>query len=86
LDGRVSDAESAWLTVRQAAEYLGWPVQRIYNKTRVGAIPHRKEGNRLMFSRAELEEWLDGFAHGPGARTFHSRSRALPARMDRRIA
>jgi excisionase family DNA binding protein len=78
--------QPVWLTVPQAAEYLGWPKQRLYNLTRVGAVPHRKHGNRLMFKRTELDEWLDAYAHGPSARMFQRRSNASLTRMDKHIA
>jgi excisionase family DNA binding protein len=68
--------ESGWMSAAQAAEYLGWPAQRIYKLTAAGAIPHRKHGQRLLFDRAELDEWLDGYAHGTRRRGFQLVSKA----------
>jgi excisionase family DNA binding protein len=56
---------SPWLSVADAAEYLGWPKKRLYNLVASNEIPHRKQGNRLLFNRLELDLWLDGFYHGP---------------------
>ena len=49
---------SPWLAgAAAAAEYLDWPVERVYKH--VHALPRRRHGNRLIFHRAELDEWLD---------------------------
>jgi excisionase family DNA binding protein len=66
---------SGWMTATQAAEHLGWPVQRVYKLTAAGAIPHRKHGQRLLFDRTELDEWLDGYAHGRRRSAFHNVSK-----------
>jgi excisionase family DNA binding protein len=60
----------------QAAEHLGWPKQRLYKLTAAGAIPHRKHGQRLLFNPSELDEWLDGLAHGRRRRGFQIVSNA----------
>jgi excisionase family DNA binding protein len=56
---------SPWLNVVAAAEYLGWPKKRLYNLVAANEIPHRKQGNRLLFNRHELDHWLDLFYAGP---------------------
>lgn len=50
-----------WIGVEAAAEHLACPRSRIYALTsrRDGAIPHRKDGSRLLFRRSELDAWLD---------------------------
>jgi len=48
--------ESPWLTTEEAAAYLRWPFQRIYKQN---DLPRRKHGNRLMFRRDELDDYLD---------------------------
>lgn len=63
-----TDEKTPWMTVQEAAEYLRWPKKRIYNLTNAGAIPYRKQGNRLLFHQGELDAWLDGFYEGPSAR------------------
>jgi excisionase family DNA binding protein len=47
-----------YLSIQEAADYLGWPKKRIYNLTAAKEIPHRKHGNRLLFVRAELDGWV----------------------------
>lgn len=69
-------AQSGWLTAAQAAAYLSWPIGRIYKLSAAGAIPHRKHGQRLLFDRVELDDWLGGFAHGTTRRGFHIVSKA----------
>ena len=86
IGANTGQTRTGWLTVPQAAEHLGWPKQRLYKLTAAGAIPHRKHGNRLLFDRAELDEWLERYAHGPSRRGFQSVSTTPLARMDRRVA
>jgi excisionase family DNA binding protein len=69
---------SPWMTVAEAAEYLRWPRERLYKLTAAGAIPHRKHDGRLLFSRDELAEWIDGYREGP--------SPLRPARAHRKAA
>jgi excisionase family DNA binding protein len=48
-----------WLSgARAAADYLGWPRERIYKRVAAGELPHYREGDRLMFRRDELDRWL----------------------------
>ena len=61
---------SPYLTADEAAGYIRFPKKRIYNLTRAGSIPHRKQDGRLLFRRDELDAWLDdperfrdGYAH-----------------------
>jgi len=42
-----------------AAEYLTIPLKRVYNKTAAKEMPHRKDGNRLMFDLRELDDWFE---------------------------
>lgn len=49
----------AWVGVQEAAEHLGCKPQRIYNLVHDQAIPHRKDGSRLLFRRSELDAWLE---------------------------
>ena len=67
---------SAWMTAVRAAEYLGWPPQRVYKLTAAGAIPHRKHGQRLLFNRVELDDWLEAYAHGTSRSGFQLVSKA----------
>ena len=57
LDGR---GPEPWVGVPEAARYLDCGAQRIYNLVHARAIPHRKDGARLLFRLSELDRWLDG--------------------------
>jgi excisionase family DNA binding protein len=59
LDGR---GPEPWVGVPEAAAHLACQPQRIYNLVHARAIPHRKDGSRLLFKRSELDRWLDGRA------------------------
>jgi excisionase family DNA binding protein len=64
-DTSQSESGSPWLSAREAAEYLRWPLKRIYNLTAARAIPHHRQGGRLVFNREELDRWLGDNYHGP---------------------
>jgi excisionase family DNA binding protein len=59
-----TNGRSPWLTAAEAADYLRWPVKRIYNLTAAGAIPHRKHEGRVLFHRNELDSWLNRYREG----------------------
>jgi excisionase family DNA binding protein len=59
---REANGPEAWIGVADAAAHLGCKRQRIYDLVHSRAIPHRKEGSRLLFRRSQLNEWLDGRA------------------------
>jgi excisionase family DNA binding protein len=49
-----------WVGVADAAKHLACKPQRVYDLVHGRAIPHRKEGARLLFRLSALDEWLDG--------------------------
>jgi len=49
-----------FITASEAAEFLGYSIQTIYNKVNLGEIPHYKRGRTLRFRRSELDAWLRG--------------------------
>ncbi len=53
--------ESPWMTVREAAAYLGCSRHTLYRYTAAKAIPHRKRrgGQGLLFRRDELDRWIE---------------------------
>ncbi|HSZ06776.1 MAG TPA: helix-turn-helix domain-containing protein [Solirubrobacteraceae bacterium] len=51
-------AGSPWMSVEQAAAYLGCPRSRIYRLVHLRRIPHHHEGARLLFERGELDAWV----------------------------
>jgi excisionase family DNA binding protein len=69
----MSVERSPWMTSQEAAEYLRFPGKRIYNLTRSGDIPCRKQEGRLLFCRDELDAWLDTFYCGPPRLDLRSR-------------
>src|SRR5579859_2760183 len=55
---------SPWLTgAAAAADYLGWPVERVYKRIR--SLPHYRDGNLLMFRREELDAFIELGYEGP---------------------
>jgi excisionase family DNA binding protein len=52
----------AWVGVSEAAAHLACKPQRIYNLVHARAIPHRKDGSRVLFRFSELDAWLEGRA------------------------
>jgi excisionase family DNA binding protein len=53
--------ESPWLDFSAAASYLGFSADKLYKLTAAKAIPFRKkrDGQRLLFRRDELDQWLE---------------------------
>ena len=47
------------LGITQAIDLIGLKRSAIYKLTMKGAIPHEKYGKRLVFSRKELEAWME---------------------------
>jgi len=45
-------------SIQEAANYLKLKITTLYEKTSRKLIPHFKKGNKLYFSRLELEEWV----------------------------
>lgn len=56
---RLEQRTAPYLDVAAAAEYLACPKSRVYALVSAGRIPHRRDGSRLLFRAAELDEWLD---------------------------
>ena len=52
---------SPWLDFKGACAYLGFSADKLYKLTAAKAIPFRKkrDGQGLLFHRAELDRWLD---------------------------
>ena len=49
-----------WLTVQQLMKLLPLKRSRIYYLTHVGAIPHHKIGQTLLFCEDEIIKWMEG--------------------------
>ena len=53
----------AWLTIREAAQYLRVGVDLIYDACAVGGLKHVKLGHRTIRIRREwIDTWADGKA------------------------
>jgi excisionase family DNA binding protein len=53
-----SEADSGWLHVAGAAEYVACPKSRIYALVSANRIPYHKDGSRTLFRREELDQWV----------------------------
>lgn len=47
------------LSVAEAAELLGVSEWLVLQQIRLGTLPHRRCGRRIVFSRERLMEWLN---------------------------
>lgn len=54
-----NNGPEAWVGVQRVAEHLGCKPQRIYDLVHQRAIPHHKDGSRLLFRLSELDAWLE---------------------------
>lgn len=54
-------AGSPWLSLPQAAAYLGFTRDKLYKLSAARAIPVRKkrDGQGLLFHRDELDQWVE---------------------------
>ncbi len=55
-------ASHRWLTSREAADYVRISLDGLHRLSGSGAIPHAKQGGRLLFDRIELDEWVRGYS------------------------
>ena len=52
-------AEKTYLSVREAAGYIGYSVRYVYTLVAQGVLPHyTPNGGRIIFNRTELDEWI----------------------------
>jgi excisionase family DNA binding protein len=47
-----------WLNIEQLREILPLKKSRIYYLTHIGAIPHHKVGQTLLFREDEILQWM----------------------------
>lgn len=52
------NAQDQWINIEQAAQYLGFAVQTIYQKVSERVIPFHKKGKKLWFLQSELDAWV----------------------------
>jgi excisionase family DNA binding protein len=48
-----------WLNMEQLRQILPLKKSRIYYLTHIGAIPHHKIGQTLLFREDEILEWME---------------------------
>jgi excisionase family DNA binding protein len=53
--------EKRFLTIHEAAEYLGFAVHTLYGWTSQRRIPFVKIGGRVRFDKRKLDRWLEQF-------------------------
>lgn len=67
---RASPAPAELLDTREVAAYLRLKERRIYDLVRRGAIPHVRATGKLLFPRAQIDDWLASKTSGaPAAAT-----------------
>lgn len=59
VEARLVGRQREYLDTKAAAGYLACSPNRLHKLTSENRIPHRHEGDRLLFIRSELDEWLD---------------------------
>ena len=47
-----------YLSAKEAAEYLNYTLQSLYQLTCKGTVPHQKVNGHLLFKEAELSEYI----------------------------
>lgn len=66
IDERVSvvstpvERPTTYMTTKQAAVYLACPVSRVYDLVSSGDLVPYRDGRRLKFTMAQLDQYLEG--------------------------
>lgn len=55
---KISEVERRWLSVEEAAEYLGIGKTILYTLTRRGKIPANRVGKKWTFEKEQLDKWV----------------------------
>ena len=51
--------EKKYLSVREAAQYIGSSTRYVYRLVALNVLPHYNPlGGRILFDRAELDKWV----------------------------
>jgi excisionase family DNA binding protein len=58
-------AESIYLSLREAAEYVNLSKSFLYRRTMNKEIPFRKVGKKILFEPVELKAWVEAHAVVP---------------------
>ena len=54
----LNPTQAETFSIKEAANFLKLKIATLYEKTSRKLIPHFKKGNKLYFSRLELEDWV----------------------------
>jgi excisionase family DNA binding protein len=52
------EAERRWLTVAEAAQYLGVSTKAIYHRVAGGTVPYTRHGRRVLIDRVAYDRML----------------------------
>ena len=59
MRGAQVEAEKKWLTIREAANYIGMSVGFLRKAVRLQTVPHTRIGSKaLRFDRDALDAWV----------------------------
>ena len=58
-NGLKSQVSNNTMKTKEAADYLGITEYRIRALTKKGEIKHFKAGNRILYKRSALDQWLE---------------------------
>ncbi len=50
--------DDKFMTIEQCSEYTTFSKHAIYNKVQRREIPYHKVGQRILFRKSELDEWI----------------------------
>lgn len=55
----MESVNKTYLSVREAAEYIGYSTRYVYKLAALNVLPHyTPNGGRIIFKRVELDEWI----------------------------
>ena len=64
LAAKIGDARAApakrWLTIDDAADYIGSTRKRIYDRRSAGRLSRTGDGSRVLVNRQELDDLIGG--------------------------
>lgn len=56
--------ENKFMTIKEAAEYLGYSVGYLYKMVKNKDIPsYQPTGNKILFDKEEIEKWVKSGSH-----------------------
>lgn len=55
----LSNDSDRLMPVQEAAQYLGYAVNTLYDKVQADEIPHIRLGRSIRFRKSELDDWIE---------------------------